>query len=116
MRQNAHDLLHPRAPFVMLATLARSAVFDDRQELGEEPRDRRWRLIEGPVLRRAVCNRGGQWWLRAYSITSSARASSEGGKVRPSALAVLRLRANSTFVTRCTGRSAGLSPLRIRPV
>jgi hypothetical protein len=33
-----------------------------------------------------------------YSITSSARASSESGKVIPSALAVLRLRISSTFV------------------
>jgi hypothetical protein len=56
------------------------------------------------------------WRPRAYSITSSAPPSKVIGKVRPSALAVLRLRANSTFVTRCTGRSAGLSPLRIRPV
>ena len=51
-------------------------------------------------------------WL--YSITSSARASSVGGTVRPSALAVLRLIANSYFVGACTGRSAGFFPLRIR--
>src|SRR5262245_23573368 len=51
-----------------------------------------------------------------YSITSSARASSVGGTVRPSALAVLRLMISSTFVDCWTGRSAGFSPLRIRPV
>src|SRR5262249_55791988 len=34
----------------------------------------------------------------AHSITSSARASSRGGIVRPSALAVLRLMTNCTFV------------------
>ena len=34
---------------------------------------------------------------RAHSITSSARASSGSGNVRPSALAVLRLMTNSTF-------------------
>src|SRR5262249_12612816 len=50
-----------------------------------------------------------------YSITSSARPSSEIGTVRPSALAVLRLMISSTFVACCTGRSAGSSPLRIRP-
>jgi hypothetical protein len=33
-----------------------------------------------------------------HSITSSARPSSESGTVRPSALAVLRLMINSTFV------------------
>jgi len=51
-----------------------------------------------------------------YSITSSARPSSEFGTVRPSVLAVLRLRISSTFVACCTGRSEGFSPLRIRPV
>jgi hypothetical protein len=37
-------------------------------------------------------------------------------EVRPSAFAVLRLMISSIFVTCCTGRSAGLSPLRMRPV
>src|SRR5262249_21613899 len=49
-----------------------------------------------------------------YSITSPARASTEGGIVRPSALAVLRLITNSYLVGACTGRSAGFSPLRMR--
>ena len=51
-----------------------------------------------------------------HSITPSARASSEAGTSRPSALAVLRLMIISTLVTCCTGRSVGFSPLRIRPV
>src|SRR5262245_46530990 len=50
----------------------------------------------------------------AYSITSSARASTDGGTVRPSALAVLRLITSSYLVGACTGRSAGFSPLRMR--
>jgi hypothetical protein len=54
--------------------------------------------------------------IRAYSITSSARASSVGGMSRPSALAVLRLIISSNLVGRRTGRSLGCSPLRIRPV
>src|SRR5215813_8439401 len=53
---------------------------------------------------------------RAYSITSLARPSRGSGIVRPSALAVLRLMRNSIFVDCWTGRSAGLSPLRMRPV
>jgi hypothetical protein len=57
--------------------------------------------------RRAGCN--------VYSITSSASASSVGGISRPSILAVLRLIANSNLVDCMTGRSPGLSPLRIRP-
>src|SRR5262249_13344009 len=48
-----------------------------------------------------------------YSITSSARVSSDGGTVRPSAFAVLRLIVNSNLVGCCTGRSAGLAPLKI---
>src|SRR6516162_1368300 len=49
----------------------------------------------------------------SYSITSSARASTEVGRSRPSAFAVLRLTTNSYFVGTCTGRSAAFSPLRI---
>ena len=52
--------------------------------------------------------------MAPYSITSSARESSVGGKVRPSALAVLRLIASSYLVGACTGRSAGFSPFRMR--
>jgi hypothetical protein len=51
---------------------------------------------------------------RRYSITSSARASTDAGKSRPSALAVLRLITSSNLVAACTGRSAGFSPLRMR--
>jgi len=50
----------------------------------------------------------------SYSRISSARERSEGGTVRPSALAVLRLITNSYLVALCTGRSAGFSPLRMR--
>src|SRR5262249_30338838 len=50
----------------------------------------------------------------SYSITSSARASTLSGTLRPSALAVLRLMTSSYLVGACTGRSAGFSPLRMR--
>src|SRR5262249_4467011 len=50
-----------------------------------------------------------------HSITSSARASSVGGTSMPSALAVLRLIASWNLVGCSTGRSAGFSPLRMRP-
>src|SRR3954468_13824326 len=42
-----------------------------------------------------------------HSITSSAMASTPGGKLRPSAFAVLRLIRNSNLVGCSTGRSAG---------
>src|SRR5262249_36375431 len=48
----------------------------------------------------------------AYSITSLAPADSASGTSRPSVLAVLRLITRSIFVTCCTGRLAGFSPLR----
>src|SRR5262249_53100198 len=51
-----------------------------------------------------------------HSITSSAMASSPGEKVTPRALAVWRLMMNSNFVGCTIGRSAGLAPLRMRPV
>src|SRR5262249_15936591 len=50
-----------------------------------------------------------------HSITSSARASTLAGTSRPSAFAVLRLITVSYLVGACTGRSAGFSPLRMRP-
>ena len=49
-----------------------------------------------------------------HSITSSARASSEGGTARRSALAVFRFITNSNLVGCCTGRSPSLAPLRMR--
>src|SRR6266567_5481331 len=53
--------------------------------------------------------------LRPHSITSSARARSACGTVRPSAVAVFRLMTRSNVVGCWTGRSAGLAPLRIFP-
>ena len=46
-------------------------------------------------------------------MTLSARSSSDGGTVSPSAFAVFRLMTSSNFVGCSTGRSAGLAPLRI---
>src|SRR5262245_17613484 len=48
-----------------------------------------------------------------HSITSSARARSDGGTSRPSAFAVLRLMTNSNFVDRSTGKLLGFEPLKI---
>src|SRR5262245_32002648 len=48
-----------------------------------------------------------------YLITLFARASTSGGIVRPICFAALRLMTNSNFVACCTGKSAGLAPLRI---
>jgi hypothetical protein len=48
-------------------------------------------------------------------MTSLARARSDGGTVRPSDSAVLRLITSSNVVGCWTGRSAGVTPLRIFP-
>ncbi len=48
-----------------------------------------------------------------YSITSSARANNEGGTLRSSALAVVRLMTKSNLVGCSTGMSLGLAPRKI---
>jgi len=48
-----------------------------------------------------------------HSITSSAMLSSEGGTVRPSACAVIKLTTSSNFVGCSTGISPGFVPRRI---
>jgi hypothetical protein len=53
--------------------------------------------------------------FRFYSITSSARASSDGGISMPSALAVLRLMSRLNLVGSTTGKSPGHSPFITRP-
>ena len=53
--------------------------------------------------------------IGSHGITSSARPSSAGGMVRPSALAVFRLITNSKRVGRSIGSSPGRAPLRILP-
>jgi len=63
--------------------------------------------IERPFRATTGCEQSQQ--TRSYSITSSARAMSVGGTVRPSALAVLRLMISSARVTCWTGRSSFLS-------
>jgi hypothetical protein len=47
-------------------------------------------------------------------IRSHRRRVSDGGMVRPSAFAVLRLIINASFTGCCTGKSEGLAPFRIR--
>ena len=51
-----------------------------------------------------------------YSITSSATESSDGGTVSPIILAVSVLMTSSNLVDCTTGKSAGFTPLRMRPV
>ena len=59
--------------------------------------------------------RGQDFASPIHSITRSARTMIASGNVMPSAFAVLRLTTSSKRVGSCTGRSAGLVPLRMRP-
>jgi hypothetical protein len=70
----------------------------------------------GMSQRRHIQTHALQQLAFVYSITSSARASSEGGMARPSALAVFRLTASSNLLEACVGRSAGFAPFRTRSI
>ena len=50
-----------------------------------------------------------------YSISLSARPSSDNGTVRPSALATFKFITSSNLVGAWIGKSAGLAPRRMRP-
>ena len=98
---------------VRAAGLFRARQGFDAGSSGVQPHHRLARhLCQGS--RRQGLNRVGPAAI-AYSTTSSARTSNDGGTVRPSALAAFRLIASSNFEGCITGRSAGLAPLRIRP-
>ena len=100
---------------------------DRTEHMEQECRRRllaRWRLTELFSWRTAIEEQlpcppeqehgaVGRLGLGAHWITSSARNSSDGGIVRPRALAVLRLMTSSNLVGCSTGKSAGLAPLRI---
>src|SRR5262249_37584607 len=81
----------------------------DRRQFTRLLRARR----ERPRRRRAAEQRDE---LAAFqSITSSARRRKDSGILSPIAFAVVRLKNSSNLVGWTTGRSAGLSPLRMRP-
>ena len=71
-----------------------------KRDRTEKPDHRHRRLLrargERPRNRRAVAQR--DEFAALHSITSSARASSVGDTVRPSALAALRFIASSNFI------------------
>ena len=86
----------------------------DRRGTSASPRKRTSRRASGDVRfvpKGDICT-AAKW--RFYSITSSAVICIINGSVSPSAFAVLRLMINSNLVGACTGRSPGLSPLRMR--
>src|SRR5262249_7076910 len=79
----------------------------------EEPDHRHCRLLRARRERPCRCAAESPNELPPpHSITSSARASSDGGKSRPIALAVLRFTTSSNLVGCSTGRVAGMAPRR----
>ena len=81
-----------------------------------------WYLVSGQIADRvgmsALCQKrtNAPQQGHGYSITSSAVPSSVAGTSSPRTLAVCRLMTNSNFAARMTGRTAGFSPFRIRPI
>src|SRR5262245_34484952 len=80
----------------------------------DEAHDRHRRLLRARRERPRSCAANQRDELAPpHSITSSARAVTAAGTVRPSARAVTRLITRSNLVGCSTGRSAGLVPRRI---
>src|SRR5260370_15444103 len=105
------QLLPERLPkaTIWIVDAGHGACFNDRDPVLLRPflRPRRWHRSREQQTNREIAP--------PHSITSSARARTDCGTVRPSAAAVLRLMTNSNFVGCMTGRSAGLAPFRILP-
>src|SRR5262249_51492583 len=96
----------------------RPLTFRQRCAVAQEPDN--WslrRLLRVPRERQCRRRAAEQPDERAalHSKISSARPDSGSGMVMPSARAVFKLMNISTLLACCTGRSAGLPPLRIRP-
>src|SRR5215472_5705357 len=91
---------------------------DSERTAAEQPNHRKRTLLraghERPRCGRAAEQRDER--AAFHSITSSAATSSLSGTVRPSVLAVWWLITSSSLVDCTTGRSAGLAPLRTRPL
>ena len=85
-----------------------------RDVMGCGVRFRQLRTYRRVLPGAAVCQR--PTFGPVYSITSSAATCRVSGTLRLSVFAVLRLMTSSNRADCVTGRSAGLSPLRIRPI
>src|SRR5262249_32706482 len=101
-----------------LAECGQIACTIDRRRTAEESYYRHRRLLRARRERPRGCSaaENRDEVATSHSISSSASNWIELGTSRPSARAVTRLMTNSNLVDCMTGRSAGLAPLRIRPV
>ena len=99
----------------LVASCRVNVRFGSKADMCSALGDVRFTPESGHVHRNGPCPLGAKSGHRAYSITSSARFCTDCGTVMPSVFAVLRLRSSSILLACCTGKSAGFSPLRIRP-
>src|ERR1700730_18967408 len=114
-----HDGLTKRGPHA-LGEEARDHVCQPAWGEWHDYRDGARRVVlgtrqQGPGKRRAAGKRD-ELATPHHSLTSSSATFRVSGTVSPSALAVLRFIMSSNLVGCMTGKSAGFSPLRIRPV
>src|SRR5215469_15098697 len=91
-------------------------VLDVRMEERDATHARRLLRVHSERPRRRATDERDELAPSDHSITSSASESRLSEILTPRALAVLRLMSNSNLLTVSTGRSAGLTPLRILAV
>ena len=111
----AHDISGVVKALVKRAQTARVRVW----RRGNEIPDHRHRRLLRPRRKRPRRRRAAEQrdeLAALHSITSSARMSKAGDTSIRSARAVAMFITRSTFTACWTGRSAGFSPLRMRPV
>ena len=85
----------------------------DSRDVGFAPESDRL-LHRREMTRRARSNQSALQQNGYYSITSSARTTSDAGTSRPSNFAVFELTTVWYFAGACTGSSAGFSPRKMR--
>src|SRR6516164_4006198 len=114
------DLFHPwPGEGVERATRRKWDHEPDRpRRIRLRPRDPRDRRQRGSARGQMQKISAGKFHLNLplwslYSITSSARTSTDGGIINPRAFAALSLMTSSSLVGNSTGKSPGLAPLRI---
>src|SRR3989442_2387484 len=79
----------------------------ESSQVRRHQRARSYDGIESPEKPSAALRSWARWSSTRYSVTWSARSSTVGGIVTPSALAVLRLISRKSLVGSSTGRSPG---------
>src|SRR5262245_54801555 len=112
--RHGSSLQSPILPFYYVLQVEPGELPSRQQRDGRAERQQEPSIIGEEVAERVVMSALGRSRF-SYSITSSARASNVGGTLRPRARAVGRFIANTNLADCTTGKSAGFSPLMIRP-